>query len=66
MKKLFNMDGTPTKFGLGFLKFVKREIKSLFDTLTVEDLSDTQVRLLGSWLNKTIGDEVANVLAKRE
>jgi hypothetical protein len=63
--KLFNEDGTPTEFGSDFLKYLKKDIESLFDSGIVTNLTNTQIRLLGSWLYKLIGNEVTNIIARR-
>jgi len=63
--KLFKEDGFPSEAGLIVLQSMKNSIETLFDSNLVSNLSDTQVRLLGSWLSKLVGDEVLDVLKRR-
>jgi hypothetical protein len=64
-KKLFNEDGNPSVHGLKSLQFIKDEVELTFDSLSLTSLSDAQVRLLGSWLHKLIGNKVTDILASR-
>lgn len=63
--KLFKEDGFPNDSGLKVLQPFKNSIELLFDSNVVNNLNNNQIRLLGSWLSKLVGDEVLNVLRRR-
>lgn len=58
MKLFFKEDGSISEEGLKVLGPVKNYLISLFDTNLISQMSSNQIRLLGSWICKTVDDVV--------
>jgi hypothetical protein len=60
MNNLVNQDGFLSEDGRSFVIPFNEEIKRIFASEQVNAMTETQLRILGSALQKTIGDAVLN------
>ncbi len=62
--KLFKEDGFPTKAGIEELKSVQKCLDELFEKDSIRAMSIGQIRTLGSWLAKMVGDTLSKQFVK--
>jgi hypothetical protein len=65
MNNLVNQDGFLSEDGRSFVIPFNEEIKRIFASEQVNAMTETQLRILGSALQKTIGDAVLNNITNK-
>lgn len=64
--KLFKQDGFPTELGIHQFKPLQRQIHELLQCKHVQDMSNTELRILNAWLSKMIGDRISDEIVIRK